>query len=82
MFIPVHRKANYSEAKVYHCISLLFFMQKMTQKLVTRSIRDETLGHYTYTSNNLPTNQVGTQKLQCTMLLHLHRKQWKTGSYT
>jgi len=57
-------------------------MQKTMQKLVTKNIKDETLGHGTYTYNNLPTNHVSPQKPQRTMWLQLYRKQWKTGSYT
>jgi len=38
------------------------------QKLVTRNIRDERLGHDTYIYNNLPTNQVSPHKLQCTII--------------
>ena len=52
------------------------------QKLVTRNIKDETLEHVPYIYNNLSINQVSPQKLQCTMWLHIYRKQWKTGSYT
>jgi len=57
-------------------------MQEIMQKLVTTNIKDETFGHGTDICNNLPTNQVSPQKPQCTMWLHLYRKQWKTGSYT
>jgi hypothetical protein len=57
-FILAPGKVNYTQVKAYCPISLLSFMQKRTQKLVTRNIKDETLGHDTYTSNNLPTNQV------------------------
>ena len=57
-------------------------MQKIMEKLVTRNIRDETLGYVPYISNNLPTNQGSPQKLQCTMWLHIYRKQQKTESYT
>jgi hypothetical protein len=42
-FIPVPRKAMYTEAKEYHPISLLSFMQIKMQKLVARNIRDESL---------------------------------------
>jgi len=42
-------------------------MQKTMQKLVTKNIKDETLGHGTYTYNNLPTNHVSPQKPQRTM---------------
>ena len=38
-FIPVPRKANYTEAKGYHPISQLSLMQKTVKKLVTRTIR-------------------------------------------
>jgi len=45
--------------------------------LVTGNIKEEALGHDTYIYSNLPTNQVSTQKLQCTLWLHLYRQQWK-----
>jgi len=35
----------------------------------------QSMGHVPYIYTNL-------QKLQCTMLLHIYSKQWKTGSYT
>jgi hypothetical protein len=44
MFIPKHRKNNYTEAKAYHPISLLSFMLKMMEQFVDRHIRDEILG--------------------------------------
>jgi len=44
MFIPVPKKANYSEAKGYHHINLLYFMQETMQKLLVRIISDESLG--------------------------------------
>ena len=78
MFIPVPGKVNYTQAKAHCPINLVSFMQKTMQKLVTRNIKEETLGHDTYIYKNLPTNQVSPQKLQCTMSLHLYRKQWKT----
>jgi len=40
-FIPVPRKANYTEAMGYHPVSLLSFMQETMQKLVTRTIRGQ-----------------------------------------
>jgi len=43
-FITVPKKANYSEAKKYHRIYLLYFMQKTMQKLLTRIISDESMG--------------------------------------
>jgi hypothetical protein len=42
--IPAPGKARCSEARGYHPNSLLFFMQKMMQKLVARHIRDMSLG--------------------------------------
>ena len=41
--IPAPGKGKCTEAKGYHPISLLFFMQKMMQKLVARHIRDKSL---------------------------------------
>jgi hypothetical protein len=67
MFIPVPRKANYTQAKGYYPTSLLSFMQKMMQNLATRNIKDETMRHVPYIYNNLPTNQLSPQKLQCIM---------------
>jgi hypothetical protein len=77
MFIPATGKVNYTQANAYCPISLLSFMQKMMQKLKTRKIRDETLGNVRYIYNNLPTNQVSPHKPQCTMPLHIYRKQCK-----
>jgi hypothetical protein len=51
------------------------------QKLVTRNIKDETMGHDTYKYNNLFTNQLSPQEPQCTMWLHIYRMWWKRGSY-
>jgi hypothetical protein len=76
-FIPVPRNANYFEAKEYHLISLLSFMHKKIQKISARNITDESLWYVPYIYNNLPTNQGSPQKLQCTMWLHIYRKQWK-----
>jgi hypothetical protein len=56
-FKPAPGKANYTEAKGHHPITLLSFIQKMMQKLVTRNIKDNTFGHVPYIYNNLPTNQ-------------------------
>ena len=42
--------ANYSEAKRYHRINLLYFMQKTMQKLLARIISDESLGISNITS--------------------------------
>ena len=71
-----------TQAKAYCPISLLSFMQKTTQKLVTRNIKDDTLGNVPYIYINMPTNQAIPQTLQCTMRLHIYRTQWKRGSYT
>ena len=58
MFIPVPGKVNYTQAKAHCPINLVSFMQKTMQKLVTRNIKEETLGHDTYIYKNLPKNQV------------------------
>jgi hypothetical protein len=42
--IPEPEKANYTEAKAHHPISLLFFMQAAMEKLVDRHNRDDMLG--------------------------------------
>ena len=75
-------ESHFNQGKAYYSISLLSFMQKTMQQLVTSNIRSESLGYFPYTYNNLPTNQGSPQKLQCTMWLHIYRKQWKTESYT
>ena len=67
MFLPVPRKANYTQAKGYYPLSLLSFMHKTMQKLATRNIKDETMGHIPYIYNNLPTHKARLQKLQCIM---------------
>jgi hypothetical protein len=66
-FIPAHGKVNFTQAQAYCPFSLLSFLQKTMQKLVTRNIKDETLGHVPFIYNNLPTNQTIPKKLQCTM---------------
>ena len=48
--IPAPGKAKCTEAKVYHSSILLFFKQKMMQKLVARHIRDKSLGSCPRTS--------------------------------
>ena len=80
-FLPGPGKVNFNQAKAYASISLLSFMQKTMQELVTRNIRSESLGYFPYTCNNLPTNQRSSQELQHTMWLHIHRKQWKIERY-
>jgi hypothetical protein len=44
IFIPAPGKVIYTQAKVYCPISLLSFMQKRMEKLVTTNIRDKILG--------------------------------------
>ena len=80
-FIPVPGKVNYTQGKAYCAISLSF-IQKTTQKLVTRNINDRTLWHVPYIYNNLPTKQGSPQKSQSIMWLHTYREQQKTWSYT
>ena len=82
MFTPAAGKVNYTQAKAYRPISLLPFMEKTMKKFEARNITDETLGNVPYIYKNLPTNQGRPHKPQCTMRLHIYRKQWKTGSYT
>ena len=48
--IPAPGKAKCTQAKGYHPISLLFFMQKMMQKLAARHIRDKSLASCPRTS--------------------------------
>ena len=55
-FISATGKVIYTQTKAYCPISLLSFMQKAVQKLVTRNTKDETLGHVPYIYNNLPTH--------------------------
>jgi len=50
--IPLPRNANYAQAKGYHPITVLSFMQKMMQKLVARNIREESLGHVPHIYTN------------------------------
>jgi len=52
------------------------------QRLVTRNIKDETMEHVPYIYNNQAIYQGSPHKPQCTMWLHIYRKQQKTGSYT
>ena len=42
-FIPVPGKVNYTQSKASCAISLLSFMQKTMEKLLTRHINDRTL---------------------------------------
>ncbi len=81
-FIPVPGKDNHTQSKAYCAISLLSFMQKTMEKLVTKNINNKILGHVHYIYNNLPTKQGSPQKSQCIMWIHTHREQQKTGSYT
>ena len=78
---PVPRNTNCAESKGYNPISLLSFMQKIMQKVLTRNIR-AVIGVcpiYLYQS----AYKVGSpQKPRCTMSLYIHQKQQKTGSYT
>ena len=71
MFIPAHEKVYYNHTKAYCTISLWSFMQKLIQKLVTRNIRDETLGHVLCIYNNLPTNQGTTQTAMHHVITHI-----------
>ena len=48
--IPAPEKAKCTQANGYHPISLLFFMQKMMQKLVAWHIRDKSLALCPHTS--------------------------------
>jgi hypothetical protein len=66
-FIPAPGKDNFTQNQAYCPISLLALMQKTMHKLVTRNIKDETMGHIPNIYNNLPTNQAIPQKSQCTM---------------
>jgi hypothetical protein len=72
--ISLPRNANYAQAKGYHPISLLSFMQKTVQKFVARNIRDESLAHVPNIYTNLPTNWGSKQTPQCTMWLDIHTK--------
>ena len=81
-FIPVPGKVNYTQSKAYCAISLLSFMQKIMEKLVTKNINNKTLGHVPYIYNNLPTKQRCPQKSQCIMWIHTYREQQETGSHT
>jgi hypothetical protein len=67
MFIPAHEEVNHTQAMAHCPIILLSFTQKTKQKLVTRNIKDETLGHVPYSYKNLPTNQASPQEPQCSM---------------
>jgi hypothetical protein len=53
VFIPATGKVNYTQAKAYCPISLLYFMQKMMQKFETMNVRDETFGNFPYIYKNL-----------------------------
>jgi hypothetical protein len=50
-FIPVPRNAQYTEAKGYHPVSLLSYMQKTMQKFVVWNIKNGTMGHVSYIYN-------------------------------
>jgi len=50
-------KINYTQVMAYCPTSVQSFMQKKMQKLVTRNIMDETMGHVPYIYNNLHINQ-------------------------
>jgi len=81
-FIPVPKKANYSEAKKYHRICLLYFMQKTMQKLLARIISDVTLGISNITSTIpicLQTREIHRKHKAPTYYTYTERNQ---GSYT
>jgi hypothetical protein len=42
------RLETYTQAKAYNPISLLFFLQKIMQRVMTRNIKGETLWHVSY----------------------------------
>jgi hypothetical protein len=67
MFIPATGKIKYTQAKAYHPIIPPSFMRKMTQKLITRNVKEEISRNVPYIYNNLPTNQGSPQKPQCTI---------------
>jgi hypothetical protein len=69
--IPVLGRANCIEAKELGPISLLHFMEQMMAILVSGNIKDEKMRHVPYSCNNLPMEQLGPQKLHCTMRLHI-----------
>jgi hypothetical protein len=50
-------KANCTEAKEYHPVSILSFIQKQVQEFVARNIVDDSPRYVCYIYNNLPTNQ-------------------------
>jgi len=67
MFIRANGKVNYTQAKANCPNILLSIMHTTVQKIVTRKVNDQTLGHVPCIYNNLPTNQGSPWKLQCTM---------------
>ena len=81
-FILVSGKVDYTQSKAYCAISLLSFMQKTMEKLVTKNINNKILGHVSYIYSNLLTKQGSPQKSQCIMWIHTYRDQQETGSYT
>jgi len=79
-FIPVPKMANYSEAKRYHRINLLYFMQKTMQKLLARIISDESLGIPNITIPScLQTREIHRKHNAPTYYTYTGRNQ---GSYT
>ena len=66
-FVRVPGMVNYTQDKAYCAISLLSFVQKTMEKLVTKNINNKTLGHVPYIYKNVPTKQESPQKSQCIM---------------
>ena len=77
-FVSAPMKAKYTQSKANCPIFLLSFMQKMMQKLVTRNIKDETLGHVP-TSVTISSNHGSPQKPQYTMWITHIQKEVKNG---
>jgi len=68
--IPAPGKINYTQAKAYCPTSLLSSMQETMQKLMTRNIKGETLGHVPYIYN------------KCLQTKEVHRNRSAPCNYT
>ena len=72
-FIPAPM-VNYSHIKAYCPISQLSFMHK-TMQIWWQEYQGWSIGARSHICNRLPSNQGSPHKLQCTMWLHIYRKQ-------
>jgi hypothetical protein len=78
-FVSAPAKVNYI-LRLRHIVPLVYCPSCRKQcTFGDRNIKDETMGHVSI-SIIISSNHGSSEKLQCTMLLHIYRKQKKMGS--